>query len=137
MALLQKSDLFVILKPNLVSVSERTRDEGNPNKLGVVPSYSARDGDECDVANSWWVVTNCVIDGGGQGHGPHDTYPDGWGVTAVEVKPDPDDCEPTGRRIFFRQSGCFSNELLPDDVRVIGQAILPKTNYIVALNEDY
>lgn len=56
-------------------------------------------GDECDVANTW------------------------WGVSAVEITMDG---VPTERSIFFRQSGGFNNELRPQAVRIIGQAVLRK-----------
>lgn len=126
MSLLQKGDLFVILDPDRVRVDSSS----DPNKLTVCASYAATKGDECDVDDTWWVVTGCEMSGGGIGHGWRDVYPDGWGVSAVEITADE---IPTGRSIFFRQSGCFSNELLPQAVRIIGRAILRK--YEVVLDE--
>jgi len=60
-----------------------------------------------------YVVDKTAMVGGGTGHGPHDTYPDGWEVTALLLK----DQE---KEISFFQSGCF-NGMLPD-IEPIGRA---------------
>lgn len=130
MDLLQKGDLFVILDPDRVRIDRGVNSDHN--ELGVIPTYAATNRDECGVTDSRWVVTGCEMSGG-TGHGPHDVYADGWGVSAVEIT---DDGVPTERSIFFRQSGCFSNELLPQVVRIIGRAILRKYEVILTPTEN-
>ncbi len=62
-----------------------------------------------------YVVINTAHGGGGTGHGPHDVYPDGHGVTAKKLKQD-GSWDDNGLEIFFYQSGCFTcqiNEEIP------------------------
>jgi len=107
--LLQVGQVFKILKPHLV----RRRD----GKLNVETHRSSNDVE--NIADTLWVVASTEMSGGGTGHGPHDVYPDGWGVRATQVD---GEGVPTGETLFFRQSGCFTNELLPEDVEVVGVA---------------
>ena len=46
-----------------------------------------------------YIVTETIDDGGGQGHGPHDVYPDGHHVFCVGVG--------TGHKVDFYQTGSF------------------------------
>ena len=64
-----------------------------------------------DVANVEFFVASARMSGGGCAHGPGDVYPDGWGVEAKEVGGD--------RHIHFYMSGCFTNMLSMDDVKVV------------------
>lgn len=127
MSLLQKNDVFVILTPERVVIDSYN----SLNRLNVAASYAAvAKTDDCEVGDSLWVVIKTEMSGGGTGHGPHDVYPDGWGVTAAEIT---EDGSPTGRRIFFRQSGCFTNELLPDAVKIVGRKA-PVAKYEIILD---
>ena len=66
----------------------------------------------------WYVVTRAKSEGGGTGHGPHDVYPDGWHISATQLKHKitgwPDavigtfEYNDDGKTISFYQSGCFS-----------------------------
>lgn len=74
-----------------------------------------------DIADldTLWVVTATELSGGGTGHGSHDVYPDGHGVTALQVD---ETGEPTGKKLFFYQTGCFNGMLKPKHVRIVGKA---------------
>jgi hypothetical protein len=60
-----------------------------------------------DMRKQVFVVTSTEMSGGGTGMGPHDVFPDGWGVHAV-AESDP------SFEVFFRQSGCFCNIIPPE-----------------------
>jgi hypothetical protein len=62
-----------------------------------------------------YVVVKTKTEGGGGGHGKHDTYPEGHRVYCVSV----DDNE---RKINFYQSGCFTAMI--EDIKPIGRASL-------------
>lgn len=125
MALLQVGQVFKILAPQKV-VPKPTYGEPAVGNQFVVDSY--RNDDVHHLAEALWVVTGAAMGGGGTGHGPHDVYPDGWGVEAVRVTPDG---EPTGETIFFRESGCFNNMLEETEVAVVGTVM--GTHYNLAL----
>lgn len=57
-----------------------------------------------------FVVKRTAFEGGGTAHGPHDVYPDGHHVWA---RP-----EDGGDEIDFYQSGCFTNTVPPEKVRL-------------------
>ena len=116
MARLQVNQVFKILTPE--KVVPRDNCDGKPwdKKTHAVDSYGKGE-DELDLAEALWLVKATEMSGGGTGHGPHDVYPDGWGVRAARVTADGDE---TGETIFFRQSGCFNNMLEEDEVEVVG-----------------
>lgn len=60
-----------------------------------------------------YVVTHTTFDGGGTGHGRHDTYPDGHHVWCQKLD-DPD------MKIDFYQSGSFISMI--ESIDVIGTA---------------
>lgn len=62
-----------------------------------------------------YVVVRTKTEGGGGGHGKHDTYPEGHRVYCVSI----DDKE---RKINFYQSGCFTAMI--EDIEPIGTASL-------------
>ena len=128
---LQKDDVFRILTPGRVVIDPFSGYNGDPNKLNVAANHKDSGSDECAVADSLWVVTGCEMSGGGTGMGPHDVYPDGWGVSACEVG---QDVWPTGRVIFFRQSGCFTNILDESEVERVGRVTETETVYTFALD---
>lgn len=61
-----------------------------------------------------YIVTRTAMSGGGTGHGPHDIYPDGHHVTAIQA-------DNRDNSIGFYQSGCF-NTLWDREPEVIGTA---------------
>jgi len=61
-----------------------------------------------------YVVYKTTYDGGGMGHGPHDTYPDGHHVYCERLD-DP------GVKVDFYQSGCFTC-MLPD-IQPVAKAV--------------
>lgn len=86
-----------------------------PYKLRLVPSSTTRK----RFATSEWVVIDTEMSGGGSGHGYHDRYPDGWGVTAkLLVDGEWDENAP---EVFFRQSGSFTNKLEVTDTKKTGK----------------
>ncbi len=63
--------------------------------------------DRCPRYAGEYVVYKTTLDGGGEGHGPHDTYPDGHHVFAEHLA--------SGALVDFYQSGSFTavNENVP------------------------
>lgn len=90
-----------------------TRDGGWSRRVEMVVDLAATDSARGDAE---FVVTSAGMSGGGTGHGPHDVYPDGWGVRAKRLRPD-GSYDPDGEQVFFYQSGCFTNVL--DDARKV------------------
>jgi hypothetical protein len=76
--------------------------------LGVIPNHDP---------DTLFVVTGTEMSGGGTGHGPGDVYPDGHGVTAQRITTEG---WSVGKKVFFRQSGCFTNLLLREHVELVG-----------------
>ena len=68
------------------------------------------DANDPSRATAPFVVTSTEMSGGGEGHGPGDAYPDGWGVHAKRLNDD-NTWDPDGEEIFFRQSGSFTNHV--------------------------
>jgi hypothetical protein len=68
-----------------------------------------------------FVVTGTEMSGGGTGHGPGDIYPDGHGVTAQRITTEG---WAMGDKVFFRQSGSFTNMILPEFIEVVGDVTL-------------
>lgn len=62
-----------------------------------------------------FAVTKCFMGGGGTGHGPHDTYPDGWHVFAEKM-------DNRDIKVDFYQSGCFTAMILPEEITPVGKA---------------
>lgn len=77
--------------------------------------------DVFNVPNSakTFLVLKTQMTGGGTGHGPHDVYPDGHHVTAVEFDTD---TFKVGSKKTFYQSGCFTGMIYPEDVNLVGTA---------------
>ncbi len=65
-----------------------------------------------------FVVVTACLDGGGEGHGPGDTYPDGWHIKARRLNDD-GTYNSNGEWIDFYQSGCFTN--LIREIEIVGK----------------
>jgi hypothetical protein len=65
-----------------------------------------------------FVVEETDFTGGGIAMS-NDRYPDGHQVTARKLKDGKYD--PHGKKLVFYQSGCFSNEILPDKITLTGE----------------
>jgi hypothetical protein len=75
-----------------------------------------------DPEGARWLVIAAVMNGGGTGMGPHDAYPDGWKIRASQLRQD-GEYDPEGEQSEFYQSGCFCNEILPADIRLVGKMV--------------
>lgn len=62
--------------------------------------HDVRIGGDFSYLAGRYIVTEARTQGGGQGHGPHDTYPDGHRVFCVGIG--------TGQKVDFYQTGCFT-----------------------------
>jgi len=69
---------------------------------------------------SKFVVESANMQGGGTGHGPGDTYPDGWHVQARRLDEN-GTYDPNGEVICFYMSGCFTCMVDPINVKVVGK----------------
>lgn len=67
-----------------------------------------------------FVVEQARLEGGDQGHGPGDIYPDGWHIAARRLWRDGSYAD-DGEVIKFYLSGCFTNQLRPEQVAVVGR----------------
>ena len=68
-----------------------------------------------------YVVEKAVMEGGGhqlEMSGHHSYFPDGWHVTARQLKKD-GEYNSSGRLIDFYQSGCFCDMI--EEVTVVGK----------------
>jgi hypothetical protein len=65
-----------------------------------------------------FVVTNAKMTGGGTGHGPHDTFPDGWQIEARKLAQD-GSYDPSGETIYFYMTGCFTTMVHPGELDVV------------------
>ena len=73
-----------------------------------------KNGMDTDFLKGRYAVTSTSTIGGGTGHGPHDTYPDGHFVVCEKLE---DDCR---CQISFYQSGCFTAMI--EDIEPVGKA---------------
>lgn len=101
------------------------------NRIGVFDELATatvtigedHNGMSTDFLAGRYIVTRAEMEGGGTGHGPHDTYPDGLHITAerTEVKGGVgcDEVKP-GLRVTFYQTGCFT--AMNESVPVVGRA---------------
>lgn len=71
-------------------------------------------------ATAKFVVETAKTQGGGNGHGPHDTYPDGWYIRARRLN-EKGTYNPKGEVICFYMSGCFTCVVEPRDVKIVGK----------------
>ena len=91
MKLLQKGDTFLINNTHKINFFKKF--EGYRFRDLSIDKFSDLLGE--------YVVTSAATEGGGEGHGKNDPYPDGWSIKAEKLD-DPN------IRISFYQSGCFT-----------------------------
>jgi len=64
-------------------------------------------GETTELKEGQFVVVGAAMEGGGQGHGPHDIYPDGWRIEAQRLNDD-GTWNSDGKKVYFYQSGSFT-----------------------------
>lgn len=65
-----------------------------------------------------WLVISVQMNGGGNGHGAHDVYPDGHEVT-IQMLPYGSKIPNNDYTIKFYQTGCFRNMIDPSEIELV------------------
>lgn len=76
----------------------------------------------CANGNEWLVIKT-EMTGGGNGHGLHDTYPDGYEVTVVMLFGN----KLSNNKLKFYQNGCFMGIVEPKEINLIRKMKLKTT----------
>jgi hypothetical protein len=74
-------------------------------------------------SSTLYVVVDTAFDGGGTGHGWHDTYPDGHRIVARKLLAN----KTLGTVKEFYQTGCFNKMHLPGEITLAGRAKIKLT----------
>ena len=112
---LQPGDVFMLTEKHIVEamVPEHFLYENRKGVFTLAHGCVKLSDPNFEYLRGKYITTTARLCGGGTGHGPNDTYPEGWGVVAQKAD------DPSVIVSFF-QSGCFTNS--NEDIVAIGRA---------------